>query len=656
VLRWLLLLSALGALQAAQAPRGAETGVLRHDPLLRPGLALRLDLQVSNPDGARQVVIADLRQGDRVIARQGLSLDSAVQLDRGISLFLMIPSDLSPEPATLQVHIEGGSDRPLEFIRNIPSWTGAREQLATISRQLAATAGSDEQMLWVEQAQLAAQGTPDLADLAMVSSRLALLSEHAQRAPLEPKASVEWALRCPIDASVQPVRIHMPAGTPVALVHVLRGLPRTPSKDRWDELPRSWRDAAAAAQLTLVEWYPAGDRHWHGIAQRRFSVLAPQIMRSPALRGLPQVLLGANSGAQAALNLAGRYPERFAAVGLVTPSTWFDPTEARLRPELATWLQASDSPRAAAASLHPSPVTLIAAQDGVWDLLAQRHLDSWRRMPNAEAMWPWLAAQATIARPPRQHAQFQITQPGRYGPVLVHRLSTWGQAAHLRLDAGQLSGDGLAVLEWADSSPRPQLAIPEASWGRTTRRGAAKQDGQTCGPLAGYAQSSFAVVIGSAGSVAARESARSLAQAFLDDWVAHAQGAPPWCFSNDTKREAITGAAQHLVLVGNAESNPLIADLIERGALGLQWNQRSIGHNGRSFRPGPKLAVAVCRPHPDDATRLVVILSGAASWQRGGASLPLAGLGDYALIPQPGYSSLDGTHEPLFGLFDTHWR
>jgi hypothetical protein len=131
-------------------------------------------------------------------------------------------------------------------------------------------------------------------------------------------------------------------------------------------------------------------------------------------------------------------------------------------------------------------------------------------------------------------------------------------------------------------------------------------------------------VVGTGESAAAQAGNRALAQAFALAWVAHAHGRPRVLDDTAVDDEALPG--QHLVLIGNPRSNQLLARLVARTALPVQWDARNVTASGRSFLRSEQRAVALAWPHPAHDGRLLVILDGRPAWSAAG--LPLAGLPD----------------------------
>ena len=222
-------------------------------------------------------------------------------------------------------------------------------------------------------------------------------------------------------------------------------------------------------------------------------------------------------------------------------------------------------------------------------------------------------------------------------------LETWGRPGLLTITtpaegAAQVLAEGLAGLEWTGPRRQRPAGLPAGA-------GEGKGHGRACGPLAGYADGPFAVVIGSGDHLAAGRANRDLAQAVLDDWVAHAQGAPPWAIDADADAAFLAG--RHLVCIGNPLGNRVLTRVLRDAP--LTWDAFEVRCGDLRLRRGRGAALALAWPRRDDPTRLVVVLDGAPAWERG-AGMPLAGLADLVVRPPPG----DGP--ALHRLFDSRWR
>lgn len=634
----------------------AELRLHQHDPLVRPGTAFALsvtrDPGPASP-GERVLTIA-LLDGDHPVAAERIHLATAYQLDRPLRCFVAIPADLRATDLQCELRLEGGAGAPAELAFELPTWLGVMQRLATMSRRLG-TAGSDHPLptLWLEQAQLAARAGGDLATIARIIDRCdrieAWLAGERDHAP-QPGERVESALRCAVDTSVQPLRISLPPGEIRAVVECLIEPEREARKDAWTTLPEAWYQAAAEHGLALVEWYPAGDRNWSGIAATRHRLAADAVLTRHGLEQAPRILLGRGSGALAALRAAARRPHRYAALALIDPTSPPPSPNADLPHELATWFDARRSIVTAAGALGNMAVATSGPMPPAWAAIRRGEVDRAARVETAE-LWQWLAAIAGL--PPRAalaRGRWRAPVPGRYGPLEILALERWGETASVELEAGYLTGAGIAAWRWLGPGPEPAVSGEAPPLGAPVPGDQTRVLGHALGPVDGYAEGPFAVVIGRSGDLASNERNRLLAQAFLDDWVEHAQGAPPWCF--DDQDPAVRFPAHHLICIGSTRSNRVVAGVAD--GLPLRWDVRGLTVGQRRYRDGEHLAVAVCRPRPGHEDRLLVVLDGAPGWSRGDG-LPLRDWPDLAIDPLPGYRDLGQTPDPTWRLADTSW-
>lgn len=131
----------------------------------------------------------------------------------------------------------------------------------------------------------------------------------------------DWgAVADPVDGSLQPVRTRSVPGATRTVVIL-----RTPPTDdggagaRWTDLPATWRAAARAAGVTVVEVFPAGDRTWSGPGPRRVAAVA---------RGLTGTVVAVAVGSVPAA-AAGTLPViTVGADELADPSAWLRPAVA----------------------------------------------------------------------------------------------------------------------------------------------------------------------------------------------------------------------------------------------------------------------------------------------------------------------------------------
>lgn len=615
---------------------------------VRAGVAFRCRVTTATPadDPARGPYRLHLGmvQGGAILAEAAFELVNLGQLEQGVEAVLFprpAGAALDERPVLLQAVLtnplvsevaraERRLDTPLSLQRALEAdWNAFRQGSAP---------AAPEPALWFEQAgerMLEGASLAALAELAAIRARLA--EWRAGRwAPAADDA--ELAIRDPVDGSVQPYRVHLPPGTARApVVLALLGDEAAVGKARWTGLPESWLAAARSAGVAVVQAYPAGDRAWTGIAPRRaLLALADACARLPRLDGGRVALVGGAAGATGAIALAERQPGRFAALALVAPRLASDVRGAIPRP---------DEPGGRPAHLVTLPLFISGGGDAA---IAAWHARVARAGgtptvgfpgPESPAFWSTLARSAAPGVP----RELVFPVPARHGTVTVERLTRWGEPGFVRWDGPHtLRTVGIAALTCSDRSLTVVGLDPAAA-----PAGPRKTFGQATGPLATYAEGPFVVVVGTGEHLAARRDNRALADAFVGAWAAHAHGRPPL-----VEDAAFTGAdwpRHHLVLIGNARSNRVLATL-PLGAAGLpaRWDARNLMVGERAWPRHERRAFALAWPHPAADGRLLVVLDGAPAW--GAEGPPLAGLPDLVV----GAAAADGP--ALSVTMDGAWR
>ncbi len=217
-------------------------------------------------------------------------------------------------PALLRVDLTSGDHRHLaHLVRALPTVGSLAGMLSREGAALAARAEPDPlPWLWVDQgAEIAGAG--DSAERCRSLMQLLALLARADQGDIQ-RDPVLSAWRDPTDLSVQPERRYARAvGAPEAWVLGAPEHAGSCRKSDWPTLPSAWLSAAAAADVTVVQPYPAGDAAWSGIALWR---AARRLLATAHGR---VALVGVGAGAGAALRLAVAHPELVAAVRLVDP-------------------------------------------------------------------------------------------------------------------------------------------------------------------------------------------------------------------------------------------------------------------------------------------------------------------------------------------------
>ena len=169
------------------------------------------------------------------------------------------------------------------------------------------------------------------------------------------------------------------------------------------------------------------------------------------------------------------------------------------------------------------------------------------------------------------------------------------------------------------------------------------------GRLTAWAQGPFVIVVGTGEHRAARSDARNLAAVFVRAWAAHAHGLPP--VLDDTAFRPRDWLGHHLVLVGSARSNAVLAHLVTQGAgtrFPVTWDDREVHLGNRSCLRSrlPGLAVAV--PRPDAPALTMLVLDGSPAWTGPQGTCPLAAEAvDADVVLRPGDPSEGGAFRLL---------
>jgi hypothetical protein len=659
----LALVLAAGGYAIGDDDQGAAGGLrlVRSDEVVRLGLVFRCRVEraVDSAEFDRGPVVVQvaLEQAGRQLAADEFTLARLGQLRDGLEIALVpqapAPSD---EPAMLHVVVANPQRSAIQRLdRELTTPLRLQRALERAYRRVLDDPHgrvAPLPALWAEQAgELMASGASlrTCAFLAELAARMSAWREDQRPVPL---ASATLALRDPVDGSVQPLRLHLPADPAAApLALVLGDARETPGKAAWPALPAAWLAAAQAAGVAVVEAYPAGDAAWRGVGPRRaLLALAAAGQACPTLHGERVALVGVGSGAAAAIALAEQQPDRWASLTLVDAALPSPPDAA----DGALGGLALLQPGARPAHLVGLQVAMVGDADAgaaAWQRRLERaggeSLTGFQD-PSGPAFWSAIAR--AVSLPAREYV---VPAPGRYGPVLVEQLAAWGAAASLRVEAEaplRLATSGIARLALA--VPGPALVD-----GQPIRTGSAppapsKAAGQAQGPLSGYADAPFVVVVGTGEHAAAAADNRQLAQAFLAAWSAHAQGRPPQVDDRALGPGDFPG--RNLVLIGNTRSNAVLKQLAEQDrAFPIAWDSRSLTTLGSSFLRSEHRAVALAWPHPAHDGRLLVVLDGAPAWRDQGRlrGVPLAGLPDLVVGGEH-----PGDPPALQKLFDNRWR
>ncbi len=234
----------------------------------RPGGVLRVAVQVDEIQAPTRLT-AQLLDGEAVLATAEAALPAG-----GRAVLVLVPAGLGSGQLRVRV-IAGwtGAGQPYQ-LSSEAAVTTPNAALAAVAKEVGRLRANGDldplPWLWAEQAaELGAGGASAvrIGEVAAISARLSawLAGERSATAG-------ELAVRDPVDNSVQPYRLHLPAGSgPHPLLVVLPAV-QPLGKAHWPALAPRLIDAALAAGVAVVECYPAGDVTWSGAARRRIAL------------------------------------------------------------------------------------------------------------------------------------------------------------------------------------------------------------------------------------------------------------------------------------------------------------------------------------------------------------------------------------------------
>ena len=298
---------AILGLASATSALAAEPQILitRADPWVRPGLLYRATVRADEIDeGGPWFVSVALVAGQALLAVSEIPVQTRGQLAAGITV-AMVPNGSGTQVPVLRVRI---SDAQHRLVARSQRELGDHQALygrATLAVARLRASGETAALPWLlaEQASelLAPQLVATIADdqaLRRIVEQLEAWSPvtEAGTAPVVAPVKIGTQLlayRDPVDTSVQPVRVTVPAisaqpaipAQPLKVAVVIRPqVAGLVTKSHWPPLPVSWLTAAATAGVTVVEVQAAGDGTASGAAVRRIP-LALAAVRAAGVSG-----------------------------------------------------------------------------------------------------------------------------------------------------------------------------------------------------------------------------------------------------------------------------------------------------------------------------------------------------------------------------------
>jgi hypothetical protein len=630
------------------------------EPVVRSNIIWRATVTGIVPeslfDNGPYILQISLSQGDTILVNEAIPLRKLGQLVPGVQLALTTnPAKNSDLPIIAQVTVRDSQHHDSQLIqRELQTPLSIQRSLERLYKIALARSSPLEPLpaLWFEQAGELMLGS---SNLQTCEALLSLEQQMTRWLANEASDSTLQAFRDPVDGSLQPWRIYLPITPPIrGVVLTLNSSETAPRKSAWPTLPPSWINAARSNQMAIIEVYSAGDRDWQGVGVTRAgTVLALAQQTIPALKNIPVIAFGIGRGAHGALALIEQSPQKFSALAFDHPIIALSEAPS-LSPHL--YWQALQHPGMRPTHVVGTPIIWSGGEDpGAVQWLARMRLTQTPIIddagsPQDAAFWQHLTNLPAV--PPTK--DWLVLNPGKYGRVVVEEMSEWGIAGTLSWRSPQeLMTTGIARLRITDGgdvqvngAPYIQVATKPISLPANSEP--RKIFGQACGPAATYAQRPFTLVIGTGESAAALTDNRNLANAFTIAWIEHAHGRPPTV--DDIHFKAEEQAGRHLVLIGNARSNRVLAELLKKcPTFPLQWTARELTCAGQTWLRSEHRPVVVSWPHPAHDGRMLVILDGSPRWQQPG--LPLATVPDLAI---GGLTADD--ENALWRDFSTAWR
>lgn len=596
-------------------------------PCLRPGLLHRGFLAVPDLDDGRYELA--VRVLDRREERYGHAISGLrpAQLATGIA-FNWVPRRRSWSEPILEatLHRVGGGIVASRRIR-LRTWRSLLEDfVATVAAIEEADAGVPLAELWEEQARLQVSELPPLGAVRRFADLLSRLRawERGRRSHPPVPGNNTLALRCPVDGSIQPWRLHLPEGELRAAVLVIAAGPDPPRKDRWPSPLQArietWRERGWA----VAEVYPAGDPTAEGpLLRRAAATRAAAIGEVAGLGDVPWLACSGGRGFAAGLAVIASAPDGFAAAIHVRPRSP-EPIEVGdgIAPEGDRYLREWYDLARDRAQLVQVPHFLVGEGDrrsATIDRILREAGGDVRAFPDRSGGQLDRELGSALDAGPPAVRRYRVWEPGRYGPCLVAGPGRRFRPGELVWEDDRVRGEGLLAVRLLDGH--------EVALARSLPRRPETDSRFRRGPLGAFGQRPFVVVLGTGRHVAEREANKETARAFLRRWSEFAQGEPPLVEDRAYRPEDHPG--HDVCCIGDPRGNAVLAGLLDAGSSPLRWDGRGVRVEGRFLADRQVDGWIASWPHPERLGVLVVGIGGDPPWRAEGA--PLRGFGDYVV-------------------------
>lgn len=630
--RLLTLLVLLAACPAAETLRIASC-----DPLLRPGLLFRCQVAGAVDSPGSLLVVCELRDRAQVLRQSRIRCQAPAAWQAGVVFHLIAPDPLPPRDLQLRLELWQEDQLLSETTRPVPTVDLWRRRLETHLASLRAAPTQRDALrdLWLEQALTFAQEPLRLDQARHWAQVLDALDQPGVQLPPEQTLPLD-AFHAASDGSAQPMLLLQPAQAraEAPLIVHLDTPPRAVDKTSW----ASYQEARSRERLApllargaaVLACYPAGDTAWQDLARWRVpQALAAARQRHPWCRR-PAVLVASGRAAAAGIALTTADPSAWQALILDRPrALQSDPPPQALPAQHGAWWQLLHDPLAGLPQGGSLPILVI--DERLPDQLAAAPGLRWYE-DFQDAVWAQI--QAPHKLPTR--CDFLAALPGSCGDLQILAATRWGEPIRIstRWEPPQLHitasnarhfawphGDELIV----NSTPQAASAPPAGEKSSTTLSGLARE----------YATDAFVAVIGTGEHAAARARNEANAAHFRAAWIAHAQGAPR--LLSDQEYDPAALPLHHLVCFGNPRSHRVLAALFpDEDDLPLRLSARDVILPDGSHWLRASTTWVLSRPHPQDPTRLVLIVDGVDCPSLLGPGLPFGPLPDATIIRHSG--------------------
>jgi len=544
----------------------------------------------------------------------------------------------------------------------------------------------------------------------LCDARLALL--RLGTADISPAGRVgfqERAYISEIDGSAEPFLLYVPTRYDPAqmwpLLVFLHGYHHALDVANWRDLMYSvtLQEVCEREGVILLMPYGRGNTEFMGIGERDVLDTIACVEREYRVDPDRIILSGASMGGSGALSIACHWPDRFAALVLITARVDFYQWMRRPREAMPRFKQVqadTDYAGALMPNLAHVPVlefhgeldTEFAAQAARLEALCEIHgvrcqivefpgQDHyiWSSSFTHPAFLEVLRSARRVSHPEQVvYRTYTVKYPGPYG-LRIGGLCEWGRPAQVRIERGPDGCMTLRAENCASVTLFPPLAsmAPPERWNalldgeeligelggdgkivfskHSTERVASglRKTPALCGPIREAYAGPFLIVF-PAGKAPGSDTDRGLALRLAEEWRDYAQAEPQL-----VPDSAVTGAMisrYNLVLCGSPETNAVLARIAPSLPIAIGQHEYVVATHRYPIRNN---GLQFIYPNPSNPQRYVLVVHGAQWAPRVERNHKMDFLPDF--IVYAAETEEDGTRFPTnrvhcAGYFDTFWR